>query len=129
LGLEAAVGLLVSHRFWLRRNDFLAVAVHTERDRASGDLSAWLDFDAAVAALESGRLPCSSGQAQVLQIAASLATDAPVALGLAVCGLDEHAAWAVASAVLHAAGQERRFWAAGAVPTVASGPDEAPVPR
>jgi hypothetical protein len=128
-GLESAVGLLVRHRFWLGRSDFLAVAVETERDSASGDLAAWVDFDAAIAALKSGRLPCSSSQAQLLQIAASLAIDTPVALGAALCGLDERAARAVASAVLHAAGHEHRFWATGAVPAAASDSDEASVPR
>jgi hypothetical protein len=108
LGLEAAVQLLVGHRFWLRRSDFLAVAVEVDRDGASGDVSAWLDFEAAAAALRGGRLPCSSSQAQVLAIAASLAGDEPVVLGQVVSGLDEPNAVAVAVAVLHAAGHRAR---------------------
>jgi len=104
LGLEAAVELLAGHRFWLRHRDFLAVAVRLDRGSATGDVSAWVDFEAAAAALRAGRLPCSGGQEQVLAIAASLATDEPVVLGQVVSGLDEPNAVAVAAAVLHAAG-------------------------
>ena len=75
-----------------------------DRDSVTGDVSAWVDFEAAAAALRAGRLPCSSSQAQMLRIAASLASDEPVALGQAVAGLDQANAVAVAAAVLHAAG-------------------------
>jgi hypothetical protein len=104
LGLEAAVELLAGHRFWLGRNDFLAVAVEVDRDQVTGNVWAWVDFGAAAAALRAGRLPCSDSQAQVLAIAASLAADEPVVLGQVVAGLDEPAAVAVAEGVLHAAG-------------------------
>lgn len=111
LGLQAALELLVGHRFWLGRNDFLAVAVEVDRDHVTGDVSAWVDFEAAAAALRAGQLPCSSSQAQVLAIAASLATDEPVALGQVLAGLDQADAAAVAAAVLHAAGHRaRRVW-------------------
>jgi hypothetical protein len=104
LGLEAAVELLVGHRFWLGRSDFLVVAVEVDRDNVTGDVSAWVDFEAAASALRAGQLPCSSSQARVLRIAASLAGDESVALGQVVAGLDEPNAVAVAAAVLHAAG-------------------------
>ena len=105
LGLEAAVELLAGHRFWLRRGDFLAVAVEVDRDRATGGVSAWVDFEAAAAALRVGRLPCSSNQAQLLPvIAASLAADGPnvVAVPAAV----PHAAGPGARPVLAGGGRE-----------------------
>jgi hypothetical protein len=113
LGLEAAVELLVRHRFWLRRRDFLAVAVPVDWDGVTGSGSAWVDFEVAVAALRAGQVPCSSSQAQLLRIAASLATDEPVVPGQAVSGLDEPNAVAVAAAVLHAAGHLTRPVLAG----------------
>jgi hypothetical protein len=108
LGLEAAVELLAGHRFWLGRSDFLAVAVEVDRDSITGDVSAWVDFEAAAAALRAGRLPCSGSQEQMLRIAASLAADEPVVLRQVVSGLDQANAVAVAAAVLHAAGHRAR---------------------
>jgi hypothetical protein len=71
---------------------------------AGGTLMAWVDWSSAVAGLEEGRLPCSSGEGQVLRIAASLADGVPVELGQAVSGLDDANIVLVARAVLHAAG-------------------------
>jgi hypothetical protein len=63
-----------------------------------------VDFEAALAARRAGSLPCSSGEEQILALAASIATGVPVALGDLVSGLDEDNAVRVAIAVLHAAG-------------------------
>jgi hypothetical protein len=104
LGVEAAVELLIGHRVWPVRRDFVAVAVEFGGDSITGAAMAAVDWQAAVAALAAGGLPCSSSQAQVLQIAASIATDVPVVLGQVVWGLDEPNTVAVATAVLHAAG-------------------------
>ena len=104
LGAEAAVELLIGHRVWPGRCDFVAVAVEFGRDSITGCAMAAVDWAAAVAALEAGGLPCSGSEAQVLRIAVSIATDAPVVLGQAVSGLDERNIVAVAAAVLHAAG-------------------------
>lgn len=65
---------------------------------------AWVDWQAAVAVLEAGRLPCADSEAGVLRVAASIAEGAPVALRGAVVGLDERNMVMVARAVLHAAG-------------------------
>jgi hypothetical protein len=68
---------------------------------------AFVDWSAAVAALGSGRLPCSSSEGQVLQLAASFAEGAPVDLRATVCGLDATNGVLVARALLHATGHRR----------------------
>ncbi len=104
LGLEAAVELLVGHRVWLTRADFAAAALTSGRDGITGVTMMSVDFEAALAARRAGGLPCSSGEEQILALAASIAAGVPVALGDLVSGLDEDNAVRVAIAVLHAAG-------------------------
>jgi hypothetical protein len=104
LGLEAAVELLIGHGTWPSRADFAAAALTSGRDGITGAAMASVDFQAALAARRAGRLPCSSGEDQILALAASIATGVPVALGDLVSGLDEDNAIRVAIAVLHAAG-------------------------
>jgi hypothetical protein len=65
---------------------------------------AWVDWPAAVAALQVGRLPCSPSEAQVLRIAASIAEGIPVDMQEAVSGLDSANIVLVAQAIVHAAG-------------------------
>ena len=95
---------MIGHGRWLFRGDFVDVFVEAGSGLVSGEAMAWVDWDGAVAALESGRLVSSGGEARVLRVAASLAGGAPVDLGDAVGGLDETNAMLVAAAVLHAAG-------------------------
>ena len=104
LGLEAAVELLIGHGTWLTRADFAAAALASGRDGITGAVMMSVDFEAALAARRAGGLPCSSGEEQILALAASIAAGVPVALGDLVCGLDEDNAVRVAIAVLHAAG-------------------------
>jgi hypothetical protein len=98
---EAAVELLIGHRWWLHREDFVDAFVGTDRSWVSGAAVAWIDWTGAVAALDGGRLSCSSGEAQVLRVAASMAAGVAVDLRDALCGLD---VGAVASVVAHAGG-------------------------
>jgi len=72
-----------------------------------------VDWEAAVAALEAGRLPCSGGEGRILRLAASIAGGVPVDLGSALSGLDERNIAGVARAVLHAAGHRDPRVAAG----------------
>jgi hypothetical protein len=102
--LEAAVELLIGHRRWLCRGDFLDVAVEPGREALSGLAMAAVDFEAAAGALAAGALTCSSGEGQVLRLAASVAAGVPVDLREALTGLDEGNSGLVAAAVLHAAG-------------------------
>jgi hypothetical protein len=113
LCLEAAVELLIGHRLWLFRGDFLAIAVEPGQEVFSGREMAAVDFAAAAAALEAGVLPCSGGEGRVLRIAASIAEGVPVDLREAACGLDENNAVLAAAAVLHAAGHRDLRVAAG----------------
>jgi hypothetical protein len=104
LCLEAAVELLIGHGTWLTRADFAAVALSSCRDGITGATMVPVDFEAALDARRSGRLPCSSSEEQVLALAASIAARVPAAPGDLMCGLDEDNAIRVAIAVLHAAG-------------------------
>ena len=113
LFLEAAVELLIGHRSWLFRRDFLAIAVEPGREVFSGREMAAVDFVAAAAALETGVLPCSGGEGRMLRIAASIAEGVPVDLREAVTGLDENNAVLAVAAVLHAAGHRDLRVAAG----------------
>jgi hypothetical protein len=113
LSAEAAVELLIGHRSWLFREDFLAVAVESGWEVFSGREMATVDFVAAADALEAGVLPCSGGEGRVLRIAASIAEGVPVDLRGAVTGLDERNAVLAAAAVLHAAGHRDLRAAAG----------------
>ena len=101
---EAAVQLLIAHGRWLERDDFVEAFVETGQGWSDGTPMARVDWQAAVAALDAGRLACASSEAAVLRVAASLAERAPVDLGGALAGLDEGNACLVAAAVLHAAG-------------------------
>jgi hypothetical protein len=105
--VEAAVELLIGHALWLCRKDFVERAVEFGRG-VDGLVLAVIDWEAAVAALDAGRLPCSGSEGQVLRLAAGIAEGLAVDLGSALSGLDERNAVLVAAAVLHAAGHRVR---------------------
>jgi hypothetical protein len=94
---------VIGHGRWIGRGDFVDGFIDVG-DGLSGTPMAWIDWEAAVAALQAGRLPCSDSEAGVLQLAASLAGGGPVDLRDAVCGLDASNLVLVAIAVLHAGG-------------------------
>jgi hypothetical protein len=71
---------------------------------SDGTPMAWIDWEAAVGALQAGGLACSGSEAAVLRLAASLAEGCPVDLRAGVCGLDGRNLVLVATAVLHAGG-------------------------
>ena len=83
------------------------------RGIADGAAMAAVDWEAAVAALDAGRLPCSAGEGRILRLAASIAGGVPVDLGSALSGLDERNIAGVARAVLHAVGHRDPRVAAG----------------
>jgi hypothetical protein len=66
---------------------------------------AWIEWEEAVGAVTGRNLGCSSSEAQVLAIAASIAEGVPLDLGNALTGLDDHNVSLVAEAVAHASGR------------------------
>jgi hypothetical protein len=101
----AAVELLIGHVVWLRRNDFVDGFVRMVDPPRADVALAWVDWEAAVRALEAGRLPCSGSEAGLLRVAASIAEGISVDLGEVVTGLDERNLVLVAGAVLVAGGR------------------------
>ena len=104
LGLEAAVEPLIGHGTWLDAGRLRGCCadVWPRWHHRRGDGVGGLRGGAGRAA--GGRPAGSSGEEQILALAASIAAGVLVALGDLVCGLDEDNAVRVAIAVLHAAG-------------------------
>jgi predicted hotdog family 3-hydroxylacyl-ACP dehydratase len=98
--LEAAAGLVIAHGTWLTREDFQDHIHH-------GTGLASIDWEAVARSLATGALPSSAGERRLLQLAASLAGQAPVILGDAVTGLDDRNIQALVAAVLHASGRRQ----------------------
>jgi hypothetical protein len=103
--LEAGVTLLTGNGTFLHREDFTSRFITTGTSISDSTTPmAVIDWDAAIAALHVGELPCSGGERRVLMLSASLAGGIPVDLRHAVTGLDDNIARLVA-AVLHASGK------------------------
>lgn len=109
----AAAELLIGHRVWLGRDEFVDRFVQICRSLVEDTVMAVVDWSGAVDALDSGRLGCSGSEAAMLRIAASLAVGAAVDLGDALTGLDEANLALVAEAVLRAGGRPATFSGAG----------------
>jgi hypothetical protein len=107
LCLEAAVELLIGHRAWLEREDFLQVAVEAGWEPFRERVVVAVDFAAAAGAVQ-GVLPCSDGERQVLLVAASIAGGIPVDLCKAALCMDAANAARAARAICHAAGRRVR---------------------
>lgn len=107
---EAGCELLINHATWLHRPDFRDQFVHTGLSVTDATTPmAHIDRAGAIAALDTGRLPCSGGEGHILRLTASLADGIPVNLGDAVTGLDHTNIDLVVQALLHAAGR-RPAW-------------------
>lgn len=100
----AAVGLLIAHRYWLARPAFTARFVHPVTGGDGHLIGAWIDWSAAITALQRGELPSSRSEADMLRIAASLAADLPVILRDVLGGLDRANIAAVTTAITAANG-------------------------
>jgi hypothetical protein len=97
---EAAAELLISHGGFLDRHDFAGL-VHAGTSITDGITPmAWIDWDAAITA----RLPLSSGERRILQLAASIASGIPASLRDTIPGLDHRNLELVITAIQHAAG-------------------------
>lgn len=97
---EAAVDLLIQQQSWLHRRDFVDSYIDTDTPTNTASV----DWTGAIAALEAGRLPCSSGEGRLLRIASSLAEGIPIDLHDAITSLDATNTALVAHAIYHAAG-------------------------
>jgi hypothetical protein len=64
-----------------------------------------IDWPTTITALDTGGLPCSSGEQRMLRLAASLANGIPVDLRDALTGLDDRNIELTITAVLHASGR------------------------
>jgi hypothetical protein len=63
LAQTAAVDLLIAHRYWLTRSAFTDQFVHPVTTHDGRQSGAWIDWAAAIAALQRGELPCSASEA------------------------------------------------------------------
>jgi hypothetical protein len=104
--LEAGVALLAGNGTFLRRDDFTSRFITTSTTISDGTtVMAAIDWDAAIAALHAGELPCSGGERRVLKLSSSLAGGIPVDLRDAVTGLDDGNIARLVTAILHASGK------------------------
>ena len=104
--LEAGTSLLIDCGCWLHREDFTGQFVTTATSISDGiTLLATIDWEAAITALDAGKLPCSGGERRVLRLAASIADGIPVSLYDNLPGLDQRNARLLINAIRHATGQ------------------------
>jgi hypothetical protein len=101
---EAAVELLIGHKRWLCRGEFVSRFVWIGRALVGGGLLAVVDWPAAVKALAAGGLPCSGSEGYVLRIAASIADGVAVDLRECLSTLDTANIGLVVRSVLAAGG-------------------------
>jgi hypothetical protein len=104
--LEAGTSLLIECGCWLHREDFTGQFVTTATSISDGTtLLATIDWEAAITALDAGKLPCSGGERRVILLAASIAGGIPVNLCDNLPGLDQRNARLLINAIRHATGQ------------------------
>ncbi len=101
---EAGIELLIAHQSWLRRSDFTTACITTGHGLEDGTVTAVIDWDTAIGALDSGDLACSGGESRMLRLAASIAGGIPADLREALPGLDRANLALAATAVVHAGG-------------------------
>ena len=100
---EAGTELIIRHRTFLPRPDF-AACICEDTSFTDGTPMAWIDWDAAITALQAGNLPASSGERSILQLAASIANGNPVALRDTITTLDNANLQHLLTAIRHTAG-------------------------
>lgn len=100
---QAGTELLIDHATWLHRSDFADRFVHLDITITGNAATATIDWPAAITALDTGELPCSSSEERMLRLAASLIQGIPVDLRDALTSLDSRNLNLVSQAVLHTA--------------------------
>jgi len=107
LGLDpdtAGTELIISNGAWLRRHDFTTRFITRPASGFDGYQLAEIDWAAAVAAINTGQLPCSGGEQRLLRLADSIAGGIPVSLHDTLPGLDSSNIDLVTAAIRRAAG-------------------------
>jgi len=99
----AAVDLIARHRVWLARDQFEPY-IRTRRPHPTAAPEAHIQWRKAVAALTNGHLACSTSEAAILRIAASLGANIPIRLRQVLGGLDRRNIALVTDAITHANG-------------------------
>jgi hypothetical protein len=108
----AAADLLIDHGIFLGRSAFREefVRVAPCHSGCAHTFSANIRWGAAVTALNQHRLPCSSSEADILRIAASLGGNVPVRLGRVLGLLDNTNINRVVDAITLANGSRIHHW-------------------
>lgn len=89
-----------------KRDDFTSRFITTGTSINDGTTPmASIDWDAAIAALHAGELPCSDGERRILLLSASLAGGIPIDLCDTVTGLDDANITRLLTAIRHASGK------------------------
>jgi hypothetical protein len=101
---EAATKLIISRRSRLLRDDFTSQFILTSAGSV-GSITAVIDWEEALTALRADNLLCSSSEAAIVHLAASLATASAVILRHAIVGLDQTNLHLVMNAVRRVGGQ------------------------
>ena len=100
----AAAELICAHDTWLTRTDFVTSCIHAGT-RHDGHLYAYIDWERAIAALDTRNLCCSPSEAGILRIAASLGDHhIPVHLAQVLGSLDHANIALVTTAITRANG-------------------------
>jgi hypothetical protein len=100
----AAAELICAHHTWLTRSDFATSCIHAGT-RPDQHPYAYIDWERAVAALDTRNLSCSPSEAAVLRIAASLGDHhIPVHLARVLGSLDHTNIALVTTAITRANG-------------------------
>ena len=98
----AAAELICAHHTWLTRTDFITTCIHAGT-RHDGHPYAYIDWEPAVAALDTRSLCCSPSEASILRIAASLGDHhIPVYLAQVLGSLDQANIGLVTTAITRA---------------------------
>lgn len=104
---EAAAALITAHATWINRADFRDQFIRHATHPATGATLATIDWPAAIAALDTGQLPCSGSENRILRLAASIADGIPVSLRDTLTSLDNTNIAHVTTALLHASGRRQ----------------------
>ena len=98
----AAAELICAHHTWLTRTDFITTCIHAGTSPGRHPY-AYIDWERAVAALDTRSLCCSPSEASILRIAASLGDHhLPVYLAQVLGSLDQTNIGLVTTAITRA---------------------------